>query len=109
MPGYFELKTASSGKPHFTLKAANHEVILSSEIYESKAAALAGIESVRSNGGDPASFEKKTSTAGQPYFVLKATNGQVIGSSQMYASDAARDIGIVSVMTNAPTAEVREI
>jgi len=109
MAGYFELKTASSGKPHFTLKAANHEVILSSEIYESKAAALAGIESVRSNGGDPASFEKKTSTAGQPYFVLKATNGQVIGSSQMYASEATRDIGIVSVMTNAPTAEVREI
>ena len=42
-------------------------------------------------------------------FDLKATNGQVIGSSQMYASEKTRDNGIASVMRNAPEAEVVEV
>ena len=39
-------------------------------------------------------------------FNLKAGNGQVIGSSEMYSSVAARDNGIESVKKNAPDAEV---
>jgi uncharacterized protein YegP (UPF0339 family) len=38
--------------------------------------------------------------------VLKAGNGQVIGQSEMYSSEASRDNGIASVMKNAPEAEV---
>ena len=46
---------------------------------------------------------------GSPFFNLIATNGQVIGSSQMYANEANRDNGIASVMNNAPDAEIVDL
>ena len=46
----FEKKTASNGKPYFTLKAANHQVIGTSQLYASASARDAGIESVQKNG-----------------------------------------------------------
>ncbi len=107
MAGYYELKKGA--KYSFNLKAANHQVILTSQSYESKAAAEKGIESVRSNGGDEASFERKVSSGGQPYFNLKAANGQVIGTSEMYESEAARDNGIDSVKRNAGSGEVKDL
>lgn len=59
MSGIFELKQAKSGDFHFNLKAGNGQVIASSEMYKSKAAALNGIESVRKNAGE-AKFDDKT-------------------------------------------------
>ncbi len=49
MAGKFVLKKGSSGKFHFNLQASNGQVIATSEAYESKAAAVNGIESVKSN------------------------------------------------------------
>ena len=40
----------------------------------------------------------------QPCFSLKAGNGQIIGSSEMYSSASSRDNGIESCKTNAPGA-----
>jgi uncharacterized protein len=54
MAAKFELKKSASGKFHFNLKAGNGEIIASSEMYESKAAAKNGIESVRKNAADAA-------------------------------------------------------
>jgi uncharacterized protein YegP (UPF0339 family) len=45
----FVLKKGSTGKFHFNLVAGNGQVIATSEAYESKAAALNGIESVQKN------------------------------------------------------------
>ena len=36
MAGKFEIKISTNGKPFFNLKAGNGQIILSSEIYESK-------------------------------------------------------------------------
>ena len=52
MAGKFELFTDKGGKFRFNLKAGNGQIIASSEAYESKAAALNGIESVRKNAPD---------------------------------------------------------
>lgn len=52
MAGQFELYTDKGGKYRFRLKAANGEIIASSEAYESKAAAKNGIESVKKNAPD---------------------------------------------------------
>lgn len=104
MAGKFEIKISTNGKHYFNLKAGNGQIILSSEMYESKAACENGIESVKKNAADESRFEKKTSGKGEPYFVLKAGNGQEIGRSEMYSSMAACDNGIESVKTNAPTA-----
>ena len=52
MAGKFVLKKGSSGKFHFNLVASNGQVIATSEAYESKSAALNGIESVQKNAPD---------------------------------------------------------
>ena len=49
MAGKFVLSKGSTGKFHFNLVAANGQVIATSEAYESKAAALNGIDSVKRN------------------------------------------------------------
>jgi uncharacterized protein YegP (UPF0339 family) len=45
---------------------------------------------------------------GEYQFNLKAGNGQVIGKSELYESEAARDNGIESVKKNAGEASVEE-
>ena len=46
---------------------------------------------------------------GQFRFNLKASNGQVIGTSESYTSASGRDNGIASVMKNAPGAKVVDL
>ena len=104
--GKFEIKKDKAGKFRFNLKAGNGQVILSSEAYNSKSACDNGIESVRKNSADDGRFERKTAKNGKAYFNLKATNGQVIGASQMYASNASMENGIASVKNNAPDASI---
>jgi len=109
MAGKFELKVAKNGDYHFNLLASNGQIIMSSEMYKSKASAENGIASIKKNGGSDANFERLVSSNGKPYFVLKAANHQVIGQSQMYESEASRDNGIASVMKNAPYAETVDL
>ncbi len=106
--GKFVISQRKNGEFQFNLKATNGQVILSSEGYSSKASCTNGIESVRKNSQEDARFERLTSSNGKAYFNLKATNGQVIGSSQMYESEASRDNGIESVKNNAPDASVED-
>ena len=108
MAGYFELKPAAGDQFMFNLKAGNHEVILTSELYTSKAGAENGIASVQKNAADDARFVRKTSKKDEPFFVLTAANGQTIGKSEMYSSTAAMENGIASVQKNAPEAEVKD-
>lgn len=106
MAGKFEISARKNGEFQFNLKAGNGQVILSSEGYTTKAGCQNGIESVRKHAPADANFERKTAKDGSPFFTLNASNGQVIGKSEMYASAAARDNGIESVKTNAPGAGV---
>ena len=107
--GKFELKKGKDGKFRFNLKATNGQVILSSEAYESKAACLNGIESVKKNAVREGAFQTEVAKNGKPFFNLKATNGQVIGTSQMYASEISCNNGIESVKKNAPEASTVEV
>ncbi|MGB5203847.1 MAG: YegP family protein [Eudoraea sp.] len=104
--GKFEIKKDKAGKLRFNIKASNGQVILNSEAYNSKAACDNGIESVRKNSQNDAMFERNKAKDGRPYFNLKASNGQVIGASQMYASASSMASGIASVKKNAPKATV---
>jgi uncharacterized protein len=100
----FQLKKASNGQFFFTLHADNGETILSSEMYKAKSGALSGIESVKRNAPDDARYERKVSKSGKPYFVLKAGNNEVIGSSEEYSGEPARENGIAAVKSAAPAA-----
>ncbi|MBQ2522395.1 MAG: YegP family protein [Bacteroidales bacterium] len=106
--GKFKVTVRKNGEFQFNLLATNGQVILSSEGYTTKTACMNGIESVKKNAPEEKRFEKLVAKNGKPYFALKATNGQVIGQSQMYASEKSRDAGIASVMKNAPEAEIVE-
>lgn len=106
--GSFELFTDKAGEYRFRLKAANGEIILASEGYTAKASALNGIESVKKNAPDDASYQCKTTDAGSS-FNLVAANGEIVGTSQVYSSEQARDKGIESVKRNAPDAEVKQL
>jgi len=109
MAGKFELKKGKTGKFSFNLKSGNGQVVFTSQTYDSKRSATAGIKSVAKNADKDARYERKSSTKGQPYFVIKATNGQVIGKSQMYSNAVSMEKGIKSVAKNAPTAETLDL
>lgn len=104
----FEVKK-SGDKFHFVLKAGNGQVILSSQMYASKASAMNGIESVKKNCVDDNCWERKTAKNGKFHFNLKSTNGQIVGSSQMYAGESGMENGIESIKKNAPGAEIKEV
>jgi uncharacterized protein len=109
MSGKFDLKKSTSGQYFFNLKASNGQVILTSELYKEKGSAENGIESVKTNALKDERYERKVSSKQEPYFVLKAGNGEPIGTSEMYSSTAAMENGIISVKTNAPLATVHDL
>lgn len=100
----FELKKSSDGQFYFTLQAANNEKILTSEMYRAKDGADNGIASVKTNATNDSRFDRRTSKGGKPYFVLKAANGEVIGTSEEYSSIEAMENGIAAVQRAAPMA-----
>ncbi len=108
MAGKFVTSVGKDEKYYFVLKAGNGETILQSQGYANIKNCTNGIESVRKNSQNEKRFEKKTAKNGKVFFTLNATNGQIIGKSQMYKTEKGRDNGIASVMRNAPDAPIVE-
>lgn len=50
----FERKISKNNKPYFNLKAANHQIIGTSQMYSSQGACDNGINSVKTNGASAA-------------------------------------------------------
>ena len=104
----------------FNLLATNGQVILCSEVYTSRAAAIKGIVSIRhcaaaaqvENQTEEGwktlthpKFEMYQDKAGLFRFRLKARNGKIVGYSESYNNKAGCLNGIESVQNNAPGAE----
>ncbi|PZX94074.1 hypothetical protein DOS84_05460 [Flavobacterium aquariorum] len=106
--GTFLVSKRKNDDFQFVLKAGNGQVVLASEGYSTKTACENGIESVRKNSQMDERFDKLEANSGKFYFNLKASNGQIIGGSEMYESAAARDNGIESVKKNASDADLKE-
>lgn len=102
----FEVFKGNDNQFYFRLRAANNEIVLTSEGYVSKDGCLNGIDSVKSNAPEVQHYQKKKSSNNQYYFLLVATNGQTIGCSEMYTTETARDHGIDVVHDVAPKAKV---
>jgi uncharacterized protein len=110
MAAKFEIKKSKNGKQFlFSLKAANGQVVLSSELYEARKSAEKGIASVKKNAANEKRFERKKAKNGESYFVLKAMNGETIGTSQRYNAAKSVEKGIASVKKNAPDARVDDL
>ena len=102
--GKFLITKRKNNEFQFNLKATNGQVILTSEGYTTKASCENGIDSVKTNSQDDARFDRKISSNKKFYFNLKAKNGEIIGTSEMYESSHNMENGIDSVKNNAPKA-----
>ena len=98
-----------SGTFYFRLKSRNGQVILQSQGYEAKAGARNGITSVTKHCRDSSCFETKQSSNGKWHFNLKSSNGQIVGSSQMYASSSTMKAGIDALQRVAPIARIVDL
>ena len=120
--GKFVIRKVNTGVK-FDLKATNGQVIATSEVYTTEAACRNGIASVQKNAPVAAvenqtvegyatekhpKFEMYLDQAGEYRFRLKATNGQVIATSEGYKAEASCVNGIESVKKNAVEAEIVE-
>ncbi|MGJ8657579.1 MAG: YegP family protein [Akkermansiaceae bacterium] len=106
----FEIyQSEKTKKFHYRLKAANGQIILSGQAYKDKASCANGVESVLKNGADENRYEIKESTDGRKYFVLKSSNGQIIGQSQMYKSESGLKNGIMSVGNNIADSRLKDL
>ena len=118
--GKFVIRKVNTGIK-FDLKATNGQVIATSEVYTTEAACRNGIASVQKNAPVAAvedqtqegyavqkhpKFEMYVDKAGEYRFRLKATNGQVIATSEGYKAEASCVNGIESVKKNAVDAEI---
>ena len=106
--GKFVIKKRNNGEFQFSLQANNGQPILTSEGYLSKAGCENGIASVKINEKNTTMFELKESPNRKFYFNLKASNGHVIGTSEMYESIGGRANGVVSVIINAQNAAIED-
>ncbi|MDO4637410.1 MAG: YegP family protein [Lautropia sp.] len=109
MSAWFELSKSKDGQFRFVLKAGNAETILTSELYKARDSAQNGIRSVQTHSGNDARYELKTAANGKFHFNLKSSNGQVIGTSQLYATEASRAKGIASVKANGATTQIKDL
>jgi uncharacterized protein YegP (UPF0339 family) len=106
--GKFIITKRLNGEFQFNLKSNNGLVILTSESYTTKENCENGIDSVKHASQHNANFDRKQSNDKKIYFNLKAANGQIVGTSQMYSSDFACDKGIASVKSNALDARTED-
>jgi len=120
--GKFVIRATNTGIK-FDLKAGNGEVIATSEVYTTEAACRKGIASVQKNavlggvedqtveGYTPEKhpkFEVYEDKAGEFRFRLKASNGQVIATSEGYKTKKSCLNGVESVQKNAPEAAIEK-
>ena len=106
--GKFVISKDNANQYRFNLKAGNGDILLRSEGYTTKPSCENGISSVRTNSQIDDRFERKEASSGSAYFNLKASNGQVIGTSEMYSSNSTRETGIALVKNNAPNAVLED-
>lgn len=100
----------SEAKEPFSFIFVNAEgkTVVKSENYAQKASAKNGIESVKKNCQDDARYELKKSSNGKSFFNIKSTNGQIVGTSALFANDEERAAAIAELKANSADAEVSE-
>lgn len=122
MASKFEIRVTKNGGYRFALKAANGQIISTSQVYKTIVTCKKGIASVKVNAlahvedqtveeaeivtlKNP-KYEVYKDKAGEYRFRLRAKNGQIILSGEGYGTKANCQNGIASIGKNAPEAEV---
>ena len=106
MAAKFVVKKDRGGQFMFNLVAPNGRVVLTSERYKTKASATNGIKSVKKHARADKYFDRSKARNGGSCFVLKASNGEPIGRSQIYKGSSGCAGGIASIKRCAPGAVI---
>jgi len=101
----------SDAKEPFTFAFMNSadKTVVRSENYAAKKSCLNGIESVRKNSQNDNRYQLCESQNGKFYFNIKASNGQIVATSSLFASEAERDEAISFLKDNAATMRIDDL
>jgi uncharacterized protein YegP (UPF0339 family) len=90
----FEIFKGVDGKYYFHVVGKNGRILMRSQAYTTKASATKGVESIRTNGVDAASYKVLEATNGEYYVNLYAKNHEIIATSETYTRkfNAARAV-----------------
>jgi uncharacterized protein len=101
-----DVSEGESGKFHFNFFARNGQIVLSSESYETNAAAFNGAFAVQTEGVNDAAYTIKQNASGGFYFTVTAQNGQIIGMSQQYTTKQSAADGAAALKALLPSITV---
>ena len=102
------LRKSDAKEPFSFIFVDAEATIVKSENYAQKASAKNGIESVKKNSQEDSRYELKESSNGKFYFNLKASNGQIVATSPMFATQNDRTNAIATLKAEAPNAEIED-
>jgi uncharacterized protein YegP (UPF0339 family) len=93
----FEIFQGLDDEFRFNVVALNGEAVLRSEGYASKQKAQQGVDSIKANAPDESKYDVRETRDDRFYFNLKAANGEVIGTSEIYSTRANAQRGADTV------------
>ena len=88
------IKKDSNNKYSFNFKAKSGRILLNSIPFNNKLEITKTVNELKSNNDRELVFERKTNFDGKFLFNLKNKQGQLIGSSKLYDSEAGLENGI---------------
>jgi uncharacterized protein len=91
-------KSSNDGQYYFNITGGNGEIMLQSEGYTTKSAALKGVASVRTNGGELAGWEVIPAANGQFFIQLFADNNELIARGETYSSKSNADKAVARLV-----------
>ncbi len=109
MSGKFELTKNRHGLFVLSLKAANGQVVMTSQTLHNKDDAQALLEQLRKCSLKDECYDRRLAPGGQPYFSLLGEDGERLGKSTHYSSIAAMEKGIASVKRNASASRMLDL
>lgn len=93
-----EIRKGSSNDYSFVLKAESGHPLLTSVVYSNKETAENAVSSLHAVQRSRNTFERKTNHSGKFLFNLKNNSGELLGTSQLYQSEAGMENGIKNLM-----------
>lgn len=108
MPAKFELLRSHDDQYFFNLLDSSGEVLLTSELYKTKKSAEKGIASVQKHSEDEKRYDRRMNRGGQHYFVLRAPNNKIIGTSETYPTYARMEKAVQAVMKHGSNERLKD-
>lgn len=103
------IKKSEAKEPFtFAFMDDSGKTLVRSENYAARTNCVKGVESVRKNSQIDSRYELTESKNGKLYFNLKASNGQIVATSALYAAAAERSAAIKLLKNNALTMPMEE-